>query len=249
MRLTLAWDGRNALLLVLETVFFSAILTIAWLPYAYLLRWAWHSLPLPAALFTSIVALLTAVMTTAIVVPLGVRIVGVRTPVGNHQVRGWTAVRWATANAGVILLRWLGLDLLRCTPWMNVYLRLMGAQLGDRVIVNTSQLYDIDLLDIGDDTMIGGDAVIMAHSAQEGRLTVAPVRIGRGVTIGHMAVIHGGVEIGDGAIVGAMALVPRNTRIPPGERWGGVPARPLGRADTGAKPCQAAGDDQGLTAR
>lgn len=168
-------------------------------------------------------------MTTAIVVPLGVRLVGISTPTGTHGVHGWTAVRWVTANAAVILLRWLGLDLLRCTPWMNVYLRLMGARLGDRVIVNSAQLYDIDLLEIGDDTVIGGDAVIMAHSAQDGRLTLAPVRIGRRVTIGHQAVIHGGVEVGDDAVVGAMALVARNTCIPAGERWGGVPARPLGR--------------------
>ena len=231
MRLSLGWDGRNALLLVVLTVFFSAVLCAAWLPYAYAIRWAWQHAGLPAALFLTILAVLTAVMTTAVVVALGVRLTGIRHPVGTHGVRSRAAVRWAMSNAAVLLLRWLGLELLRCTPWMNIYLRAMGARIGERVIVNSTQIYDFDLLEIGDDTVVGGDAVIMAHTAQDGCLTLAPVRIGRRVTIGQSAVIHADVEIGDGAVVGAMALVPPGARIPAGARWGGVPARPLRSSD------------------
>lgn len=233
MRLSIGWDGRNVLLLALLTLFFAAVLSVAWLPYAYLMRWAWQTLALPAALFVTMASALSAVMTTAVVVPLGVRLTGVGNPTGTHHLHSRAAIRWAMSNAAVLLLRWHGLELLRCTPWMNVYLCLMGARLGDRVIVNTSQLYDLDLLDIGDDTVIGGDAVIMAHSAQDGYIRLAPVRIGRRVTIGQSAVIHGGVDIGEGAIVGALALVPFGTSIPAGERWGGVPARRLSRK-TGA---------------
>lgn len=228
MRPTLGWEGRNAVLLTLVSVFFSAILCVGWLPYAYFVRWAWQSLALPLALFVTILAVFSAVMTTALVVPLGVRLVGVSTPVGRHSVYSWPAIRWALSNSAVLVLRWLGLEMLRCTPWMNLYLRLMGARIGNRVIVNSTYLYDLDLLEIGDGAVIGGDALIMAHTMEEGRLTLSPVRIGAGVTIGQSAVVLGGSEIGDGATIGAMALVPRNARVPANERWAGVPARRLG---------------------
>lgn len=229
MRLTLGWEGRNIALLAVITAFFAAALWVALLPHAWVVRWAWQTLGFAAALFVTILAALSAVVTIAIVVPLGVRLAGIRTPVGRHSIRSWAAVRWGLSNAAVLTLRFLGLELLRCTPWMNVYLRLMGARIGDRVVVNSSYLYDVDLLELGDDTVIGGDAVILAHTMEKGLLTLAPVRIGRNVTIGQSAVILAGAVIEDGAVVGAMALVPRNAHIPANARWGGVPAGPLAR--------------------
>ena len=41
----------------------------------------------------------------------------------------------------------------------------------------------------------------------------------------------GGVEIGDKAKVLAGSFVLPNTRIPPGELWGGIPARRLERTE------------------
>lgn len=69
-----------------------------------------------------------------------------------------------------------------------------------------------------------------------------PVRIGRNVTVGHRAVVHGatveddcivgigaillnGSRIGRGSIVGAGALVPENKEFPPHSVLMGVPAK------------------------
>jgi len=49
------------------------------------------------------------------------------------------------------------------------------------------------------------------------------------------AVLLPGVEIGEGAIVGAGALVAKDTVIPPGEIWAGVPARKIGVVGAEAK--------------
>ena len=67
-------------------------------------------------------------------------------------------------------------------------------------------------------------------------------RIGNGVWIGANAVVLRGVTIGDRAIVAAGAVVV--TDIPAGERWGGVPARPLG--DGAGSPEPAAPESQAL---
>jgi acetyltransferase-like isoleucine patch superfamily enzyme len=64
----------------------------------------------------------------------------------------------------------------------------------------------------------------------------APTRIGRGVTVGLMAVILPGCTIGDGAVIAAGAVLMKGTRVEPGEIWAGSPARRVGgprrRGDT-----------------
>jgi Carbonic anhydrases/acetyltransferases, isoleucine patch superfamily len=74
-----------------------------------------------------------------------------------------------------------------------------------------------------------------------------PVRIGRGVTIGHRAIVHGatiedevivgmgaiilnGAVVGSGSIIGAGAVVTQGTRIPPNSIAVGVPAKVIRQA-------------------
>lgn len=78
-----------------------------------------------------------------------------------------------------------------------------------------------------------GDDVTIYHGVTIGRaLRTGPVGdtlIGNRVTLSTGAVIMIGPEgrtIGDGAIVGANAVV--TCDVPPGEVWGGVPARRIG---------------------
>ena len=69
-----------------------------------------------------------------------------------------------------------------------------------------------------------------------------PCRLGRGVTVGHRAIVHGatvedgamvgmgaivmnGAVVGAGAILGAGALLPEGKEVPPGTLAVGVPAR------------------------
>jgi acetyltransferase-like isoleucine patch superfamily enzyme len=65
------------------------------------------------------------------------------------------------------------------------------------------------------------------HLMSEWRYTGAPVIIGENVWVGSKATIVSGVTIGDHAFVAANAVVTRDVK--PGERVGGVPARPLPR--------------------
>lgn len=91
-------------------------------------------------------------------------------------------------------------------------------------------LYDPDLTDVGDNVMIGGRAVISAHSIairQGGEMVYvsAPVKIGDRATIGGESRVALGCVIGDDAIIEPGSVVAPFTRIPPGEVWGGNPAR------------------------
>lgn len=121
-----------------------------------------------------------------------------------------------------------------------VYLAL-GAKLG-RDTYSAGVLLDPLLTRIGDNCIVGHDAVVFAHIIEGGRFELCTVRIGNDVTIGGLAIVMPDVVIGDGAIVSCGAVVTKGTRIGAGEIWGGMPARQIGRrpdypaSDTGMAP-------------
>jgi|GEM_PF-761791 len=110
------------------------------------------------------------------------------------------------------------------TPFVNLWFRLLGARIGRRVMINTTDLSDWDLLDIGDDVIIGAGAVIIAHVAEMGNLKLMPVRIGNGCSIGRNTVVFPGCTLGDGSVVGACSLLTKGKEVPAGQIWGGAPA-------------------------
>ena len=79
---------------------------------------------------------------------------------------------------------------------------------------------------IGDQAGIGHNVEIGRHCIIVAQVGIAgSVRLGNFVVIGGQTCINGHLQIGDGAqIAGASAV---HSDVPPGVRWGGVPARPV----------------------
>lgn len=112
--------------------------------------------------------------------------------------------------------------------WKNHLYRSIGVRVGERVSAGLSATVDVffpELVSLGDNSIIGFDTVILTHEFLLDELRTGPVVVGRDVVIGANCTILPGVVIGDGAVVAAHSLV--NKDVPPGERVGGVPARPL----------------------
>lgn len=119
-------------------------------------------------------------------------------------------------------------------PLLRLVYLALGAKMGKNSY-SAGVLLDPPLTHIGDNCIIGHDAVIFAHAIEGSSLALAAVHIGHNVTIGATAVVMSGVVIGDGAIVSAGAVVRKGTHISAGETWGGVPARRLRQqGDAGA---------------
>jgi non-ribosomal peptide synthetase-like protein len=157
------------------------------------------------------------------------------TPVGRFPYFSMGAWRWASYNALTLILRFAFVNWIRVTPFLNAYHRLMGAKIGRRVQINTGVIADQNLIEIGDDSVIGGDATLVCHAAERGHLVTAPIRIGARVTVGLMAVIFPGCTIGDGAVIAAGSVLSKGARVGPGEIWAGVPARRVGRKRSAAR--------------
>ncbi len=108
------------------------------------------------------------------------------------------------------------------------FFRILGMRMGrDATVALTAFIADPLLTRMGDHSIIGGGAFVAAHALVYDKFVLGPVTIGAGVTVGMNAVIMPGVEIGDFSIVMPGAVISRDTRIPSGEIWGGVPARKI----------------------
>lgn len=112
----------------------------------------------------------------------------------------------------------------------NLLYRAIGIKVGRNVAIGLGAMFDIffpELIEIGDNSIIGYNSVILAHEFLIKELRVGEVKIGRNVLIGANVTILPGIEISDGAVVSAMSLV--NTDLPSNCFAGGVPAREIKR--------------------
>ncbi len=124
------------------------------------------------------------------------------------------------------------------SAWVAPGAKIVGdVHIGERASVwyNATIRGDLAPIRIGDDTNIQDNAVLHVD-------VNTPLTIGRAVTVGHQAILHGctirdgaligmgatvlnGAVIGEEAIVGAGALVTEGFEVPPGTLALGVPAR------------------------
>jgi non-ribosomal peptide synthetase-like protein len=176
-------------------------------------------------------------LTVIFVIPL-FRIIAPGTPEGRYPYYSFKAFQWASYNALILLVRYTCINFLRVTPFIVLFHRLMGMKIGRRVQINTAVIGDSNLIEIGNDTIIGGDVTLVAHSAERGELVSGRVRIGDRVTVGLMVVIFPGCDIGDDAVLAAGAVLQKDTKVGPGEIWGGVPARRVGVKSSANKPAE-----------
>jgi len=166
-----------------------------------------------------------------VVSALATRVTGLRTPPNADMpiaAMEWRLMRWAQYMAAIHLVRVLAGTLFRGSPIWTAYLRLSGASIGRRVHVNSFALSDYNLLEFGDDVVIGADVHLSGHTVEAGIVKTGGVRLANGVTIGVGAVVGIGVAMGHGSQVGALSLVPKHTTLEPGHIYAGIPVRRLG---------------------
>lgn len=143
---------------------------------------------------------------------------------GDYPIPSVGAVKWAFVNSLFLIISVTFMDFILLTPFCNLLYRLMGARMGKNVQINSKNVADISLLEIGDRSVIGGNATVICHSFERGKLKLRKVKIGNDVVIGLNSVILPGVEIGDRSMIAAGAVLLKDTKVGHGELFFGVPA-------------------------
>jgi heptaprenylglycerol acetyltransferase len=106
--------------------------------------------------------------------------------------------------------------------------RALGMKLGRNVTIASGVMVDPffpDLIEIGDNSIIGMEALILTHEFLHDRLRTGRVVIGRDCLVGARSTVLAGTTLGERTIVSAMSLVHKGT--PPDAFVGGVPIQSL----------------------
>ena len=125
------------------------------------------------------------------------------------------------------LVRTAPVVLFRGTPLYSLYLRLLGAKLGQNTAIECRSVpVCTDLISIGDDTILRKESMILGYRAQFGYIHTGPVAIGRNAFVGVGSTLDIHTKIGDRAQLGHSSSLQWGQSIPDGERWHGSPAVP-----------------------
>jgi non-ribosomal peptide synthetase-like protein len=222
-------DAGLRLASLLYLVFQFLVVGLALLPAVLFVKLFWfRGSPLLLAFAFGIGYLIFGLAYLALVVLIR-HLIGFRSREGDYPFISSYAIRWAFLGSLVGLAKILILDHIKGMPLLNGFYRLMGARLGRNVLINTSNIYDFDLIEIGDDAFIGGDAVIIGHVGEKGMLRIRPVRIGARCTVGQSSVVFPGAVMEEGSVLGALSLLPKGKTLPRGTVWGGNPLHEIHR--------------------
>ena len=121
-----------------------------------------------------------------------------------------------------LAMPWLGSSLIG-TPFLNAWLRSLGARIGRGVWCETHWLPETDLVELGDGCTLNRGVVVQTHLFHDRLMRMDGIRVGAGATVGPHSIVLLGANVADGAVVGPSSLVMRGESIPEDSRWLGNP--------------------------
>ena len=162
---------------------------------------------------------------------------------GEWPIFSWPVLGWGTVGAITNFANHMFLIHFKGTPLLNFWYRVLGAKIGKGVSINSVKLFEWNLLTLEDGVVLGGDCVVMGHALEGGRMRMRRVHLKKGAMVGGDAKVMPGCVLGERAVLGASSLLTKNTTIPDGQMWGGVPARFL--RDRNGAPAHGDGSGSG----
>lgn len=142
----------------------------------------------------------------------------------DSAILSMTGMRLGIYNWLISIAKIFALPLVRTTPIIVWFYRGMGAKIGKNTLISTSRLWDCDLIEIGKNSIIGGNVAIACHlTTTLGRGILKKVRIGNRVSIGADTMIYPGVVIEDNVIVAPSSMVPMDSHLERRSVYAGVP--------------------------
>ncbi|GAG37059.1 unnamed protein product, partial [marine sediment metagenome] len=136
---------------------------------------------------------------------------------GLYYFRWWVASQIQAASHA---------EMLRGTPLMSLYLRLMGARVGRNCTIDSQFFGAFDLVSIGDDTSIAVDTQLFGARVEGGVFYVGRVDIGSRCFVGTHALVGLDTVMEDDSRLDDLSSLVDGETIPQGQSFKGSPARP-----------------------
>jgi non-ribosomal peptide synthetase-like protein len=157
----------------------------------------------------------------------------------------WLVIgRYTPGDTGIWTINgfriWLVMHAVRQIPWglfegtciVNVILRMLGARIGKGVHFHRGSIPVLggwDLLDIGNDAVIGQDAALELLDLQRSCYVVRGVTLGDGASVGTRAVIDGGAMLSEKSYLAPLSVLSAGVSQS-GRTFQGIPAADVGEA-------------------
>jgi len=111
---------------------------------------------------------------------------------------------------------------------MNLYLKALGAKVGEDALISEFDAGRIDLVSIGAGASLGAKLKLSNARVEGDELIIGTIDIGADAYIGTSCVIENDVVIDDGGALEDLTSLPAGARIGAHEIWNGSPARKTG---------------------
>ncbi|GHF82160.1 amino acid adenylation protein [Kitasatospora xanthocidica] len=109
------------------------------------------------------------------------------------------------------------------TPYLNAWLRSLGARIGRGVWCETHWLPESDLVTVEAGASVNRGTVLQTHLFHDRVMRLGPVHLGAGSTTGPHSVVLLNSSLGANTTVGPASLVMRGENVPGATRWLGNP--------------------------
>ena len=120
------------------------------------------------------------------------------------------------------------LNFMQGTLWLPFFLRLLGAKVGRRVFLDTTDFTEFDMVTIGDETELNHMSGPQTHLFEDRVMKIGPVVMGAYCCIGSRSIILYDTLIGNDVYIDSLSLVMKGEQLADSTRWTGSPIRPLG---------------------
>jgi len=111
------------------------------------------------------------------------------------------------------------------TPFVCWYFRLLGARIGRRVYIETTDLSEFDLVSIGDEAALNADCTIQTHLFEDRIMKMSTIEIGPRCHVGAGSLVLYDTRMEKRSSLGDLSLLMKGEVLPANTKWEGVPAR------------------------
>ena len=153
-----------------------------------------------------------------------VRVLPIKPKPGIYPLASLDTIKWGLCSAFLRLVYLTFLNFITPTFLNILYFRIIGTKIGKNVQLNTININDPWLLEIGDNSVIGGGSSINCHTVESGNLILEKVKIGNKCTIGAQSLIWPGCIIGDRSVLATKSVLKKRSVVGEREIWKGNPA-------------------------
>ncbi len=114
---------------------------------------------------------------------------------------------------------------LRGTGFLPIFLRVLGVKIGKRAYMETTDITEFDVVEMGDDVALNDNCGLQTHLFEERIMKVSKVTLGDRCSVGAVAIVLYDAVMENDSQLGDLSMLMKGETLPIGTHWEGLPAQ------------------------